>query len=116
MPKKKYNPWNVGDLLVCKRDSWYFWRDATGFRAHQKDSDNHIIRKGTRVIFLGAKICPSSRICSREVVSKDHKTITYGKYKDITLKLMYNAQVVYISTGLNEIYQTFKLVQSIKEP
>lgn len=106
MVKKKYDFFESGDLIKFKRSLESFQRGPNGTKISRRTS----IEWGNKVIYLGAKVCPTSTKHWREDQEQKSNFI-YVRY--VTIKVMHEGAVWYVSCPKDEVYHNLKLVQKV---
>lgn len=104
MPKKKYTFFNIGDLVKVKRTIISFQRGRDGKVMMPPGK----IGAGSKVIYLGAKVCPG---CSGEwQITTDG---AYTQERPVTIKVMFDGSIWYHKVQKGNVYANFKLIQKV---
>jgi hypothetical protein len=104
MPKKKYTFFNIGDLVKVKRRIISFQRGRNGKVIMPPGK----IDAGSKVIYLGAKVCHGS--------TGEWQITTDGLYtqeRPVTIKVMFDGSIWYHKVPKGSVYAVFKLIQKV---
>ena len=106
MSRKKYIFFNIGDLVVTKKSFEIFQRKNSGVASVTTE-----IKKGQKVIYLGAKLCPFAK---KQWIERDTPHgATFVARVPVTIKLMHQGNVWYFAVQKDIVYSYLKLIQKV---
>lgn len=110
MARKKYKPFNIGDLIEVRKEpdfGFTCWQGSQNKRIYVKNFE----LKNRKAIFLGIKPCFANSVFFVDKCFPNDKTMVTCHFR---VKLMVNGMVVsLLISRYNLVFQYFKLVRAL---